>query len=335
MSEAQNDLVLRGTRISTDAKGNVCLNDLWKIAGEPDNKRARDWRRYAGTKGLMSALVRRFVGDAHNSTDEAEATLFYSTGRGAAAKTFAHPVLALAYAEVLNEDLGIEVRETFLRYRANDVALALEIIEGLSEQAEYDELRVKLRQLVKDHNKMSAGVAKEAGVTNFEAYNGAGLSGLYGGITKAQLLKHKGLPDDAYRLEHAGHEELAANYFKATQSIAKLKREKIKGQAAANEAHRQVGEAVRETIKGLGGTMPEDEPALEHIREAEKRLKNAAQQQEPTILPSKPSTIQPESLTAAAHEIHKVDAGSARALKKAAAAKATNPTSTRSSGKKK
>ena len=105
---------------------------------------------------------------------------------------------------------------------------------------------------------------------------------------------------------------------------------------AANEAHRQVGEAVRETIKGLGGTMPEDEPALEHIREAEKRLKNAAQQQEPKILPSKPSTKQPERLTAVAREIHKGEAEFARAPKKAAGSQAPNPTSsTRSSGKKK
>ena len=75
------------------------------------------------------------------------------------------------------------------------------------------------------------------------------------------------------RLLH--HEELAANYFKATQAIAKLKRDKITGQKAAEDAHEEVGDAVRNTIKGLGGTMPEDEPAIEDIREARKRLKAA------------------------------------------------------------
>lgn len=93
-------------------------------------------------------------------------------------------------------------------------------------------------------------------------------------MTKARLLQHKGLPSDAHHLDHAGHEELAANYFKATQAAAKLKRDSIKGQRAANQAHAKVGEAVRETIESLGGTMPEDEPALEHIKEAEKRLKS-------------------------------------------------------------
>lgn len=336
MSETQNELVLRGTRVATDYNCNICLNDLWKLAGEPDSRRPNDWISGQRAKVLRQVLAKRIAEDFGNSAEKANDSIYYASKKGRGAKTFAHRVLALDYAEYLNPDLGVDVRETFLRVKANDVTLALEIFEGMAEQAEYDDLRVKLRQLVKEHNKMSAGVAKDAGVTNFEAYNGAGLSGLYGGMSKAGLLKHKGLPEDADRLEHAGHEELAANYFKATQAIAKLKREKIKGQATANDAHREVGEAVRETIKGLGGTMPEDEPALEHIREAEKRLKKAAQQHEHTILPSKPSTIQPERLTAVTHEIHKVDAGSARAPKKAAGAKATNPTSsTRSSGKKK
>jgi DNA-damage-inducible protein D len=122
-------------------------------------------------------------------------------------------------------------------------------------------------------NVESAGAALAAGVKNFENYNGAGLRGLYGGKTKADVVKHKELPKGAHHLDHAGHEELAANYFKATQATAKLKREQIKGQKAAEEAHEQVGAAVRQTIKGLGGTMPEDEPAHDHIKEARKRVK--------------------------------------------------------------
>jgi KilA-N domain len=286
MTDAQNELILRGKRVTTDEHGNVCLNDLWKLAGEPENKRSRDWYPSKRAKALDMALRARIGENFPNSPKIEAASTYYTAGRDTKALTFAHPVLALDYAEYMDPNLAVEVRETFLRYRAKDVTLALEILEGLSAQVEYDDLRVKLRQLVKDHNKMSAGVAKDAGVRNFEAYNGAGLSGLYGGLNKAELLKRKGLPGDADRLEHAGHEELAANYFKATQAIAKLKREKIIGQAAANEAHREVGVAVRETIKGLGGTMPENEPALEHIKEAEKRLK-AARPSPANLLPSK------------------------------------------------
>lgn len=95
-TDPPRQLILRGSRVETDAEGNVSLNDLWKIAGEPANKRARDWRRYAGAKSLMAALVKRIVGITHNSSEDTEKKLFFSTGKGVAAKTFAHPVLALA-----------------------------------------------------------------------------------------------------------------------------------------------------------------------------------------------------------------------------------------------
>lgn len=282
------EIILRNTRVTTDDRGNVCLNDLWKLAGSPDTKRANDWHRGQRAKALRLSLCERIAENFGNSTKNAEASVYYTAGRGMKARTFSHPVLALDYAEYLDAALGIEVRQTFIRYKANDVTLALEIMDGIVEQAEYDAQRVELRRLLKEHNKQSAGVAKGAGVTNFEAYNGAGLSGLYGGLNKAELLKRKGLSEDANRLEHCGHEELAANYFKATQAIAKIKRDKIKGQTEANQAHLEVGQAVRNTIAEIGGTMPEDEPALEHIREAEKRLKAAeAMKLEKTKTPEK------------------------------------------------
>lgn len=283
MSDNGPNLVLRNKQVATDENGNVCLNDLWRLGGEDDNRRPNKWWRGKAAKALLDALSTKIGRISPNLSEEKIQELYYSTGRGRAARTFAHPVLALAYAEFVEPELGVDIRTVFLRYRANDVNLALEIIENLTEQAEYDELRVKLRNLVKEHNKLSAVAAKEAGVTNFEAYNGAGLAGLYGGMTKAQLLKHKGLPSEAHHLDHAGHEELAANYFKATQATAKLKRDGIKGQRAANQAHGKVGEAVRGTIERLGGTMPEDEPALEHIKQAEKRLKSIS----PKELPNK------------------------------------------------
>ena len=61
--------------------------------------------------------------------------------------------------------------------------------------------------------------------------------------------------------------------FRATQTEAMIKREKLRGQFQANQAHFGVGEKVRNTIKELGGTMPEVLPALEHIKESRKRLK--------------------------------------------------------------
>ena len=265
-------LTLRQHTITTDKLGNVCLNDMWAAAGRPENKRPVDWKRGKRVAALEDALLKRMVEILHRSIKQLSGTTYYIVGRGTKAKTFAHPVLAIDYAEFLDPAIGVEVREVFLRYKSNDVSLAVEIMGAMTSQAEYDSERVKLRDLVIEHNKQSVGVAKDAGVKNFEAYNGAGLFGLYQ-MTRAQLLRHKGLPADANHLDHANHEELAANYFKATQAIAKIKREGIVGQKAAETAHAAVAAVTRDAIKAVGGTMPEDEDALEHIKEARKRQK--------------------------------------------------------------
>jgi hypothetical protein len=269
------DLTLRGVKIR-EHEGNVCLNDLWALAGQPENIRPANWRRQKGTGEFLGALITKLVvSGKHNNRKSAEESIYYILGGGRAKATYAHPTMALEYARHLSPDLAVEVNDLFVRFKADAVGLALEILDEFAEQVEYDAMRVELRELVAKHNTQSAGAAQRAGVRNFENYNGAGLRGLYGGLTKANVVERKGLPEGAHHLDYAGHEELAANYFKATQATAKLKRETIKGQQAAESAHEEVGEAVRKTIEGLGGTMPEDEPALDHIREAKKRLKAA------------------------------------------------------------
>ena len=69
-------------------------------------------------------------------------------------------------------------------------------------------------------------------------------------------------------------EELAANLFRATQTEAKLKRERIYGQKNANRAQLKVGKKVRKTIKELGGIMPENLPPTDSIKRAAKRIKS-------------------------------------------------------------
>jgi len=57
--------------------------------------------------------------------------------------------------------------------------------------------------------------------------------------------------------------ELAANWFRITQTTDKLRREGIEGKDNANRAHRDVGRVVRDSIAQLGGAMPEDLPTPE------------------------------------------------------------------------
>jgi DNA-damage-inducible protein D len=79
-----------------------------------------------------------------------------------------------------------------------------------------------------------------------------------------------------------GSEELADNIFRAAQTDAKLRREKITGREQVNRTHHEVGRKVRQTIKELGGTMPEDLPtpeeSIQQLQQKEqKQLKQGSQ----------------------------------------------------------
>jgi DNA-damage-inducible protein D len=78
-------------------------------------------------------------------------------------------------------------------------------------------------------------------------------------------------------------EELGANIFRATQTDAAMKREKVKGKERANATHFTVGRKVREfIINELGGTPPEKLPtpkkSIKQLQiEEQKRLKQGPQ----------------------------------------------------------
>ena len=55
-----------------------------------------------------------------------------------------------------------------------------------------------------------------------------------------------------------GSTELAANYFRITQTEDKLRKENIKGETNANLTHYDVGKKIRKAIADIGGTMPEN-----------------------------------------------------------------------------
>lgn len=122
-----------------------------------------------------------------------------------------------------------------------------------------DEKRMILRDEIKEHNKSLASAAKSAGVItpfDYSVFQTHGYQGLYGGLNVPGIRRKKGLSKNKSILDFMGSTELAANLFRATQTEEKLRRDKIKGKAAANRVHQQVGAKVRQTISDIGGTMP-------------------------------------------------------------------------------
>ena len=127
--------------------------------------------------------------------------------------------------------------------------------------------RLALRLQVADANKKLAMAASDAGVqsANFGIFNDAGYLGLYT-MTSEEIRVHKSMPEGAEILDHMGHEELAANYFRITQTEGKLSREQVQGEDKAIQTHYGVGHEIRKTIEALHAPLPEDLPSAPSIR---------------------------------------------------------------------
>lgn len=152
--------------------------------------------------------------------------------------------------------------------------------------AEEDDRRILIRNLVRKHNRQLVDAAKGAGVTSQDdlaLFESNGYSGLYGNRTVAQIRQIRGLPENANLLDRMGSTELAANFFRVTQTEEKLRREEIKGKRKTNQAHYEVGQKVREAMLKISGIPPEKLPLARPIRNAAKR--NARKAGSPTDQP--------------------------------------------------
>ena len=127
-------LVLRGHRVYEDANGHICLDDLWKAAKAKSSKQPKHWRTTAMARALIEELQKK-VTAGYIREDKLNIPVIYAkVGRGNSG-TYAHPVLAAAYASYLSPKLELEVREIWLRYRSGDATLADEILQRANADA--------------------------------------------------------------------------------------------------------------------------------------------------------------------------------------------------------
>lgn len=152
-----------------------------------------------------------------------------------------------------------------------------ELLDDQIKKLNEEEKRLKLRGQVKDGNKILSDTVYEIGArTNkeFANFHNAGYKGLYGGEGVNQIKSRKGLNKNENILDHMGSTELAANWFRITQTDEALKSEKVNNLLDANKTHNKVGKEVRKTMIRISGTKPEDLPTPEKsIKELEKKEK--------------------------------------------------------------
>ncbi|WIG59586.1 MAG: DNA-damage-inducible protein D [Ktedonobacterales bacterium] len=175
----------------------------------------------------------------------------------------------------------VALGQTYFAIQTRRAELAGELT-GLTEA----QRRIVLRDQAAARNVDLAAAVYEAGVVtqqDFATFQNHGYRGLYDGETAQDIAARKGLKRGQKVLDWMGSEELAANFFRITQTEAKIRREGIQGKDAANQTHYDVGKRVRETIEDLGGTPPEQLPtptkSIEQIRRDEqKRLASSTEQ---------------------------------------------------------
>jgi len=134
--DRQHTLALRGRVIHEDEHGRLRLDDLHEIAGAKETKAPKHWRGNRATKELEAELQKKVT--ASYLLAGAGNVLVIEAARGRGNKgTYAHPVLAAAYAAYLSPKLEIEMREVWLRYRAGDATLADEVLQKASAEANH------------------------------------------------------------------------------------------------------------------------------------------------------------------------------------------------------
>jgi hypothetical protein len=127
-------LELRGKIVREDERGWICLDDIYTLAKALPSRSPKYWRRNQPVRVLIEELSKK-VSASHQREKKAFSPVIYARrGRGSSG-TFAHPVLAAAYAGYLSAKLEIEIREVWLRYRAADETLADDILQRASDEA--------------------------------------------------------------------------------------------------------------------------------------------------------------------------------------------------------
>jgi len=161
----------------------------------------------------------------------------------------------------------VALAQTYFAIQTRRQELNDERFKNMSE----DEKRLEQRNLTRKANYSLNNVAASAGVKNFGEFHNYGYRGLYGGETADDIFKRKGLRYREDILDNMSSTELAANYFRITQTEDKIKNENIIGETNADLAHFEVGNNIRNTIIKNGGTLPEKIPTPnKSLKEIEK-----------------------------------------------------------------
>lgn len=240
-----DQLELRGVRLREDADGRLCLDDLFTMAKGTEGKRPKFWRISAAAQGLITALKKK-VGKSNLNPGDPTSWVIYAKGGRGQAGTFAHPILAAAYAGYLNPSLEVEVWEVWLRYRAGDATLADDILSRASADANH---WAGVRALSRARRNSYTDTLKQHGVEGrgYMECTEAVYTNLLGGGS-FELRNQMQLPPKANIRNHLSADKLAFVAAAEALSAERIAEEERTGNRSCAEASALSASALRAAI---------------------------------------------------------------------------------------
>ena len=215
----------------------------------------KEWRKFSGV--IEKAKTACDNSDINTHDHFVGVDKMVDIGSGAHRKQDDYKLSRYAcYLIVQNADSRKQVvalGQTYFAVQTRKQELTEKEYDNLTE----DEKRFYQRSLTRRGNYSLNQTAKNCGVKNFDKFHNAGYRGDI--------------------LDNMGSEELIANLLRISQTEAKLKKDNISSERAANETHYNIGKNIREVIAKNGGTMPEELPtpkrSLKDLERNKKQLK--------------------------------------------------------------
>jgi DNA-damage-inducible protein D len=134
--------------------------------------------------------------------------------------------------------------------------------------------RLEVRSDLTEGENAMESAAKSAGVENFAFFKSAGFRGMYN-MNLSDLKVRKGVSANAKLYDLMGKTELAANWFRVTQTAERIRGHNIKGQKSLENAAHQVGASVRNEMIRNSNIKPENLPLEEDLKLVRGRIANA------------------------------------------------------------
>lgn len=153
------------------------------------------------------------------------------------------------------------------------------------EQDKLDFERLVIRDDIKEGNKSLSSIITQYGGAlsskDYAMFHNAGYLGMYN-MSQKKLMAIRGIKDSKKIYDRMGRTELAANYFRITQTEERIKAQGDKTITEMSDTHKQVGREVRAfTIKSSGGIPPErmqQEVPLPDMKKSIKQSKTQLEQ---------------------------------------------------------